>query len=134
MEALGDRVLSPGMTGREVRTLQRLLGVPQTGTYDALTQYAVGEFQAQNDIPVDGQAGTRTKRLLARRPRPPKNPPTLPPSGTTTPDGRTAPDDQAPADPGSGTQQPGTTTTPPEGSVPAQPPATGSAPQGTQSP
>jgi len=44
MEALGDRVLSPGMKGPRVRTLQRLLGVPQTGTYDALTQYAVGEF------------------------------------------------------------------------------------------
>ena len=131
LEALGDRELGPGMSGSDVKTLQRLLGVPATGTYGPLTQYAVGEFQATRGIPVDGRAGTRTKRALARRARPPKNPPALPPGaagGQPAPGGTTpAPEGQTPA-PGA----------PPAGQAPAPeqpPPATGTQPApGAQTP
>jgi hypothetical protein len=68
LAALGDRMLGPGATGPDVKALQRLLGLPRTGTYGPETQAAVMRFQQANSLNADGNAGDRTKRLLARRP------------------------------------------------------------------
>ena len=114
LRRLGDRDLTLGMKGKDVRELQRLLGVPRTGTFDALTGAAVTAFQRENGLPADGQAGRATKRKLARRPRPPSRPFTppdvapqpmtpeqrraagLPPYGPTGPQGPQPPPGQAP--------------------------------------
>jgi hypothetical protein len=68
VRAMGDRILGPGATGPDVRTLQRLIGVSPTGAYGAQTQAAVLQFQQANGLHADGNAGDATKRLLARRP------------------------------------------------------------------
>jgi sortase A len=112
LERLGKRELAPGTQGRDVKELQRLLGVPQSGTYDAITQFAVRQFQQEHKLPADGVAGTSTKRLLARRPRPPSRPPTPPPVAPQAP----TPEQQAAN--GQGQQQP-----------PGTPPPTGGQPQ-----
>jgi sortase A len=91
LKALGDRPLGPGTTGSDVRELQRLLGMPVTGTFDANTTAAVLAFQRDHDLPQVGVVGSQTKRALARREHPPSTPPTpadvpqqKPPSGSTT--------------------------------------------------
>ena len=68
LDALGDRMLGPGATGPDVATLQRLLGLPRTGAYDDATRQAVLAFQTANGLNPDGNAGPKTKRLIARRP------------------------------------------------------------------
>jgi peptidoglycan hydrolase-like protein with peptidoglycan-binding domain len=68
LESLGDRMLGPGATGPDVRALQRLVGVQQTGAYDPATQQAVLDFQAANGLNPDGNAGPQTKRLIAQQP------------------------------------------------------------------
>jgi sortase A len=78
LRRLGTRDMTIGMRGSDVRELQRLLGVPRTGVFDALTAAAVMQFQRENRLPADGQAGRATKRRLARRPRPPSRPFTPP--------------------------------------------------------
>jgi sortase A len=94
LEKLGDRNLAEGMTGDDVKELQRLLGLPQTGTFGPETTAAVTEFQRTHDLPVVGRVGSQTKAALARRRRPPSRPPTppaVPPqetqNGTQQPDG-----------------------------------------------
>jgi sortase A len=99
LTALGSRQLGPGMTGPDVRELQRLLGMPVTGTFDANTSAAVLAFQRDHGIPQVGRAGSQTKRALARRSHPPSRPPTpasVPQqspanSGGTTPGTQTQP-------------------------------------------
>lgn len=76
LKLLGDRFLVPGMSGPDVRELQRLLGMPVTGTFDPNTGAAVLAFQRDHGLPQVGQVGTETKRALARRPHPPSRPPT----------------------------------------------------------
>ncbi|MEA2471936.1 MAG: putative peptidoglycan binding domain, partial [Thermoleophilaceae bacterium] len=76
LKALGNRQLGPGMTGPDVRELQRLLGMPVTGTFDANTTAAVLAFQRDHRLPQVGQAGSQTKHALARRKHPPSTPPT----------------------------------------------------------
>jgi peptidoglycan hydrolase-like protein with peptidoglycan-binding domain len=76
LKLLGSRFLAPGMTGPDVRELQRLLGMPVTGTFDPNTGAAVLAFQRDHGLPQVGQAGDQTKRALARRPHPPSRPPT----------------------------------------------------------
>jgi sortase A len=76
LKALGDRQLGPGMTGRDVRLLQKLLGMPVTGTFDADTTAAVLAFQRDHGLPEVGVVGSQTKRLLAKRKHPPGRPPT----------------------------------------------------------
>jgi hypothetical protein len=113
LERLGDRNLSEGMSGDDVKEVQRLLGVPQTGTFGPATTAAVLEFQRTHDLPQVGNVGSQTKAALARRRHPPSRPPTPPPvaeqppptSGTsTTPNG---------------TQPSGTSTTPYSSTTPS---------------
>jgi len=115
LRVLGDRELGPGTVGDDVKALQRLLGVQQTGNYGDLTAFAVGQFQARHDLPATGIADEATKRGLARRPRPPRQAPTPPPT-------------PAPAEPqGDQQQPPGATpeTTPPPAGQAAPPSAPG---------
>jgi sortase A len=76
LKVLGDRQLVPGMTGPDVRELQRLLGMPVTGTFDPNTSAAVLAFQRDHDLPQVGVVGSQTKRALARQPHLPSRPPT----------------------------------------------------------
>jgi sortase A len=76
LKALGDRQLGPGTSGADVRELQRLLGMPVTGTFDANTTAAVLAFQRDHGLPQVGVVGSQTKRALARRKHPPSTPPT----------------------------------------------------------
>jgi hypothetical protein len=79
LRALGDRELASGHSGDDVKALQRLLGVSQTGNFAEKTTYALTQFQEQNDLPATGIADEATKRALARRPRPPAQAPEPPP-------------------------------------------------------
>jgi len=78
LERMGDRQLTEGMQGADVKEVQRLLGLPQTGTFGPETTAAVTEFQRTHGLPTVGQVGSQTKAALARRPRPPSRPPTPP--------------------------------------------------------
>ncbi len=121
LKLLGDRQLGAGMTGPDVRELQRLLGMPVTGTFDPNTTAAVTAFQAAHGVPQVGRAGSQTKRALARQRHLPSRPPTpatVPQQQSTTPNGTgqsTQPD---------GTGQPQQPTTP------TQPPAATQTPRG----
>jgi sortase A len=120
LRRLGKRDLTVGMKGKDVRELQRLLGLPRTGTFDQLTAYAVMQFQRERGLPADGQAGRATKRLLARRPKPPSRPPTPPAVAPQppTPEQRDAAG-QRPGQPG---QQPPAGQAPPGQAPPGQQP------------
>ena len=116
LRALGDRELGPGTVGDDVKALQRLLGVQQTGNFGELTNYALVQFQSTHDLPATGIADEATKRKLARRPRPPRQAPTPPAQEQqpATPDeapGQTpqgaAPEQAAPATPPAGTPSTG---------------------------
>ena len=67
---LGERPLSFGTKGRDVRELQtilrelRLLPYEPTGEYDYLTMEAVRNFQKSFSIYPDGRAGFKTIRML----------------------------------------------------------------------
>ena len=100
LRSLGDRELGPGTVGDDVKALQRLLGVVQTGTYGPLTSYAVGQFQATHGLRSTGVADAATKRKLARRARPPAHAPVPPATEGTQPPGQSNPD-------GTGTTTPG---------------------------
>jgi sortase A len=76
LRTLGHGRLAPGMSGPEIRQLQRLLGMPVTGLFDPNTTAAVVAFQRDRGLPQVGVVGRRTKRLLARRTHPPSRPPT----------------------------------------------------------
>lgn len=64
---LGGRGLRRGMRGRDVRTLQRLLGLAPDGDFGARTARAVRRFQRRAGLDVDGRVGPATRRALARR-------------------------------------------------------------------
>ena len=76
LRALGHHQLGPGVSGPEVRELQRLLGMPVSGLFDPNTTAAVVAFQRDHGLPQVGIVGRKTKRLLARRTHPPARPPT----------------------------------------------------------
>jgi LPXTG-site transpeptidase (sortase) family protein len=78
LKLMGDRNLAAGMTGDDVKEVQRLLGLPATGTFGPETTAAVTEFQRTHDLPPIGLVGEQTKAALARRPHPPSRPPTPP--------------------------------------------------------
>jgi sortase A len=101
LERMGDRLLTEGMTGPDVKEVQRLLGLPQSGTFGPETTAAVIEFQRTHGLPTVGRVGDQTKAALARREHPPSRPPTppaVPPqeteqngTGTTTTPGAAVP-------------------------------------------
>ena len=69
---LGDRVLSSGSTGADVRTLQAILQsrrygpLKLTGIFDELTVAAVKRFQREAGLAPDGVVGPQTRpRLVA---------------------------------------------------------------------
>jgi len=56
--------LRRGNTGEFVETVQTALGVAVTGTFDAVTEAAVREFQRRNGLVPDGIVGPRTWAAL----------------------------------------------------------------------
>jgi len=64
---LGARGLRRGMRGRDVRTLQRLLGLPPDGDFGARTARVARRFQRQAGLDADGRVGPATRQALARR-------------------------------------------------------------------
>ncbi len=58
-------VLSAGSEGRQVRLLQRALGLKVDGVYGSQTEVAVRRFQATRGLTVDGIVGAHTSRALA---------------------------------------------------------------------
>lgn len=52
--------LRRGAEGNEVRLLQERLHIPITGIFDADTEHAVREFQAESNLVVDGRVGKLT--------------------------------------------------------------------------
>jgi peptidoglycan hydrolase-like protein with peptidoglycan-binding domain len=58
-------VLSAGSEGRQVRLLQRALGLEVDGVYGSQTEAAVRRFQATRGLTVDGIVGAHTSRALA---------------------------------------------------------------------
>src|SRR4051794_2737013 len=63
---LGRRTLARGMAGRDVRTLQRLLGLPVAGRFGPVTARAVRSFQRRAGLGVDGAVGPATRDALVR--------------------------------------------------------------------
>jgi peptidoglycan hydrolase-like protein with peptidoglycan-binding domain len=68
----GNRIIRPGYTGSDVRSVQELLELaghdpgPIDGVYGPKTQAAVSDFQrAQGDLTVDGKVGPNTRKALA---------------------------------------------------------------------
>lgn len=64
---LGARALQPGMTGNDVRILQKLLGITQTSVYDDATTAAVRALQQSAGLAADGVAGPLTFTALGNR-------------------------------------------------------------------
>lgn len=58
------RIASSGDTGPHIHGLQRRLGIAQTGMFDAATDAAVRQFQADRGLVADGQVGPRTIAAL----------------------------------------------------------------------
>lgn len=54
-------VLGKGSKGPEVSALQKKLGIPETGTYDAATITAVQKLQTQLGVKADGAYGPMTR-------------------------------------------------------------------------
>ena len=117
VRSLGDRELGPGTSGDDVKALQKLLGVSQTGNYGELTTFAVSDFQSKHGLKATGIADEATKRKLARRSKPPRQAPAPPQSQQTQADEGTA---GTTPQGGTGTQ-PGATGTQPQGTAPQQP-------------
>jgi peptidoglycan hydrolase-like protein with peptidoglycan-binding domain len=69
---LGERLLSAGTSGSDVRTLQLILAakgyapLPASGLFDALTEDAVKRFQRDAKLAVDGVVGPQTRPVLLR--------------------------------------------------------------------
>ncbi|WP_197480092.1 MULTISPECIES: peptidoglycan-binding protein [unclassified Anabaena] len=65
--ATGGRVsLSIGSRGQAVSEVQKILGIEPTGYYGPITARRVREFQANNDLRVDGIVGPETRSALFR--------------------------------------------------------------------
>jgi rare lipoprotein A len=71
---LGDRVLSKGTAGNDVKTLQMLLTrrgfeVPSTGYFGTVTKRKVRRFQRSHGLTADGIVGPMTRAELRPRKR-----------------------------------------------------------------
>jgi peptidoglycan hydrolase-like protein with peptidoglycan-binding domain len=64
---LGSRTLQRGNRGRDVRTLQRLLGMTPDGSFGAKTLRVMRRFQKRAGLDGDGRVGPRTRAALASR-------------------------------------------------------------------
>ncbi|WP_425061008.1 hypothetical protein SCACP_17750 [Sporomusa carbonis] len=68
--ALGDQMLEPGMTGKDVKELQTMLvnlghdAINVDGVFGEITEQAVLELQAANNLPADGIVGQDTLKVL----------------------------------------------------------------------
>lgn len=54
------RVAKIGEQSERVKSIQKMLGVKETGTYDNATAEAVKKFQKDNKLTIDGKVGTQT--------------------------------------------------------------------------
>jgi peptidoglycan hydrolase-like protein with peptidoglycan-binding domain len=67
---LGQRVLSSGVAGRDVKTLQQILGakgygpLAPSGSFDEPTEQAVKRFQRSAGLAADGIVGPQTRPAL----------------------------------------------------------------------
>jgi hypothetical protein len=86
-----------GQSGDDVKTMQRQLGIAQTGTFDAPTLRAVKDFQAKNGLQVDGLVGPKTQLALAGGSKP--QTPVRTPTAETTPQPQTPAAETAPQTP-----------------------------------
>lgn len=91
----GHRVLKDGMTGDDVKELQKKLGVKADGIFGPKTEDALIKYQNKNGLTPDGKAGDKTKGDMGL----PQDKSSSPKSPSTTP-----------AKPGSSSQTPGTPT------------------------
>jgi len=64
---LGSRTVERGNRGRDVRTLQRLLGMSPDGTFGAKTLRKMRSFQRRAGLKGDGRVGPQTRSALATR-------------------------------------------------------------------
>lgn len=64
---LGSRTLERGNRGRDVRTVQRLLGMTPDGDFGATTLRAMRRFQRSVGLAGDGRVGPKTRVALASR-------------------------------------------------------------------
>lgn len=131
LAAMGSRTLLAGMTGPDVREVQRLLGLPASGTFGPETAAAVTEFQRTHGLPTVGRVGSHTKAALARRPHPPARPPTPPDVAPQQPRGQTQPNGTGTTPSGHGYTSPGSGTS--GGSTGGGSTGGGTSPQGTGS-
>ncbi|HEV2769630.1 MAG TPA: peptidoglycan-binding protein, partial [Solirubrobacteraceae bacterium] len=65
--ALGTRTLRRGDRGRDVRVLQRLIGMRSSGDFGPRTLRAVRRFQREAGLQGDGLVGPTTRGALAQR-------------------------------------------------------------------
>jgi hypothetical protein len=63
---LTDQTLATGSTGADVRLVQRLLHVSETGSYDKVTEAAVKRFQGKHDVKTTGVVSKQTHIELKR--------------------------------------------------------------------
>lgn len=59
-----QRTLGVGAQGALVKSIQKQLGVPQTGVYNPQTRQAVTRYQQQHGLQVDGVVGRQTLAAL----------------------------------------------------------------------
>ena len=64
---LGSRTLERGNRGRDVRTVQRLLGMRPDGEFGAKTLRTMRRFQRRAGLKGDGRVGPLTRQALASR-------------------------------------------------------------------
>lgn len=57
-------VVKRGNCGVEVRKVQQLLGIAESGNFDAHTEQRVKEFQLSKALEVDGSVGPATWKAL----------------------------------------------------------------------
>lgn len=61
-------VLGTGSKGPEVNALQKQLGIPETGVFDAATKAAVQKKQTELGVKADGAWGPASKAAMAKAP------------------------------------------------------------------
>jgi hypothetical protein len=62
--AAATSTIKQGSTGDSVKVLQQILGLPQTGSFDAAMTLAVKAFQKRNGLKEDGIVGPQTWALV----------------------------------------------------------------------